>query len=314
MHMNDMRDPFHEGERHVQERTGEREAALRNGVIVGTVIPSRALPFIAQQRMLALGSVDEEGAVWASVWFGARGFVSSPDGGSVVIERTLADPGHDDVAWSNLRVGVDVALLAIDLESRRRLRINGVVRALDEERVEVSVREAYPNCPKYIQRRQVRGYTGARPDAEPAVRGVALDDVRSRLIERADTLFVASRHPARGLDVSHRGGEPGFARVVGANRLRIPDYHGNSMFNTIGNLMVDDRAGLLFLDFEGGRLLQLTGTAAVRFDVEEDPRQPTGGTGRYWDFHVARWADRPATTRFAWESLDASPYNPGARV
>lgn len=310
-----MRDPFHEGERHAQERTGEREAALRNGVIVGAVIPSRALPFIAQQRMLALGSVDERGAVWASVLFGERGFVFSADGGSVVIERTRIDPGGDDAAWSNLRVGVDVGLLAIELGSRRRLRINGVVSALDEERVEVSVREAYPNCPKYIQRRHVHEPTGARPaEYEPAVRGVALDDVRSRLIERADTLFVASRHPTRGLDVSHRGGDPGFVRVVDANRLRIPDYHGNSMFNTMGNLMVDNRAGLIFLDFEGGRLLQLTGTAAVHFDVEEDPRQPTGGTGRYWDFHAARWVELPATTRFAWEFLDASPFNPGARV
>lgn len=309
------RDPFHEGERFVQERTGEREGALRNGVIVGGVIPSRALPFIAEQRMLALGSVDERGGLWASVLFGARGFVSSPDGGSVVIERTLADPGHDDVAWSNLRVGVDVGLLAIDLNSRRRLRINGVVSALDDEGVEVSVREAYPNCPKYIQRRDVREHTDARPaEPQPAVRGVALDDLRSQLIERADTLFVASRHPTRGLDVSHRGGEAGFVRVLDPDRLRIPDYRGNSMFNTLGNLMVDDRAGLLFLDFEGGRLLQLTGTTAVHFDVEEDPRQPTGGTGRYWDFHVACWVELAAAGRFAWEFVDASPYNPGVRA
>jgi predicted pyridoxine 5'-phosphate oxidase superfamily flavin-nucleotide-binding protein len=305
------RDPFHEGERYVQARTGEREVALRNGGLVGEAIPARAIPFLAQQRMLAIGSADEQGAVSASVLFGARGLASSPDGRSVVIDRTRIDVSLDDPTWSNLRVGVDVGLLAIELGSRRRLRVNGVVRSLDGERVEVSVREAYPNCPKYIQRRHLREEPGARPaDPPPRASGVSLDGVRSLVVERADTLFVASRHPTRGVDVSHRGGAPGFVRVLDPRRLRIPDYPGNSMFNTLGNFVVDDHAGLVFLDFDGAGLLQMTGTVAVRFDEAEDPRQPTGGSGRYWEFHVARWLELPVATHLAWEFLDYSPHNP----
>jgi uncharacterized protein len=305
------RDPFHAGERAVQERTGERETALRVGAIVDAVIPPRAIPFLAEQRMLAIGGVDAEGAVSASVLFGARGFVSSPDGRSVVLDRDRVDASGDDPAWRDLRVGGDVALLAIELGSRRRLRINGVVSGLDARRVEVRVREAYPNCPKYIQRRDLRDAPDARPaDPRPPASGVALDEVRSRVVERADTLFVASRHPTRGADVSHRGGAPGFVRVVDPGRLRIPDYRGNSMFNTLGNFAVDDRAALVVLDLDRGGLLHMTGTAAAHFDQAEDPRQPTGGTGRYWDFHVARWRESPAVPHLAWELLDRSPHNP----
>jgi hypothetical protein len=305
--------PFHEGERYVQERSGEREIAVRNGAILNDAIPARAIPFLAQQRLLAVGSVDEQGAVSASVLFGARGLATSPDGRAVVLDRARIDASRYDPVWRNLRVGADVALLAIELGTRRRLRINGVVSGLDERRVEVSVRVSYPNCPKYIQRRHLREAPGAQSaDAQPPARGVALDDVRSHIVERADTLFVASRHPTRGVDVSHRGGAPGFVRVLDPTHLRIPDYQGNSMFNTLGNFVVDDHAGLVFLDFDGGSLLQLTGTAAVRFDEEEDPRQPTGGSGRYWDFHVARWLELPVRAPFGWELLDFSPHNPSA--
>lgn len=304
-------DPFHEGERYVQERSGEQEAALRNGGIVGDVIPSRAIPFLAQQRMLAIGTVDEHGAVWASVLFGARGVASSPDGTSVIIDRTRIDANRDDPVWSNLHPGAAVALLAIELASRRRLRINGVVAALDACRVEVSVREAYPNCPKYIQRRHLRDDPVApRVDPRPRATGVALDEARSLVVTRADTFFVASRHATRGVDVSHRGGAPGFVRVLDPSHLRIPDYRGNSMFNTLGNLVVDDHAGLVFLDFDRGGILQMTGAAVVRFEEADDPRQPTGGSGRYWDFHIARWLELPVVAPVMWEFLDASPYNP----
>jgi predicted pyridoxine 5'-phosphate oxidase superfamily flavin-nucleotide-binding protein len=309
------RNPFHDGETYVQERAGEREMALRNGAIVGETIPSRAIPFLAQQRMLALGSVDEHGTVWASVLFGAQGFVSSSDSRSVVLDRTRIDASDNDPLWRNLHVGADVGLLAIELGSRRRLRINGLVNRVDDRLVEVSIREAYPNCPKYIQRRHIREAGGTRAvDAQAPAWGIALDDARSRIVERADTLFVASRHPTRGVDVSHRGGAPGFVRVIDSTRLRIPDYRGNSMFNTFGNFVVDDRAGLVILDFERGSLLQMTGTADVRFDEEEDPSQPTGGTGRYWDFQVACWLELPVVTPIACELMEFSPYNPNPMV
>lgn len=304
-------DPFHEGERYTQERAGEREVAVRNGSIVAKAIQARAIPFLAQQRMLAIASVDEHGAASASVLFGVPAFAHSPDGVSVVLDRTRIHANPDDPLWNNLRPGVPVGLLAIELDSRRRLRINGVVSTLDAARIEISVREAYPNCPKYIQRRHLHYDRRVdRSESQPHATGVSLDEVRSLVIERTDTLFVASQHPTRGLDASHRGGMPGFVRVLDPRRLRIPDYRGNGMFNTLGNFTVDGRAGLVFVDFDRGILLQMTGTAAVHFDEAEDPRQPTGGTGRYWDFHVDRWLESAIPTTLASEFLDYSVHNP----
>ena len=86
---------------------------------------------------------------------------------------------------------------------------------------------------------------------------------------QADTFFVASyvdhEDGDRAVDVSHRGGRPGFVRVEG-NRLTIPDYAGNLHFNTLGNLISNPRAGLLFVDFEQGNVLQVQGRAEVILD------------------------------------------------
>ena len=305
------RQSYHEGERYVQERAGEHDSALRLEGFAADAIPARAMSFLAEQRMLAIGSADEHGSVFASVIFGAPGLASSADGRSLRLDRTRIDV-HDDPLWRNLRVGVDVGLLAIELASRRRLRINGVVSHIDPARIDVDVHEAYPNCPKYIQRRIPLDARGLRSSFErPRIEGIALDDARTRLIERADTLFVASRHRERGMDVSHRGGAPGFVRAVNATRIRIPDYRGNSMFNTLGNFAVDDRAGVVFVDFEGGTLLQMTGTATLQFAQPDDARQPTGGTGRYWDFDVERWLEVAIRAPIAWQLLERSPHNPG---
>ncbi|HEY3516031.1 MAG TPA: pyridoxamine 5'-phosphate oxidase family protein [Gammaproteobacteria bacterium] len=300
---------YHEGERYVQERAGERDSALRLEGFAAGPIPIRAMPFLAEQQMLAIGSVDEHGTVFASVVFGAPGLASSVDGQSLRLDRTRIVV-HDDPLWKHLRVGADVGLLAIELSSRRRLRINGVVSHIDPARIDVAVHEAYPNCPKYIQRRTPLDAPDAVRELRAATHGIELDDARTRSIERADTLFVASRHPERGLDVSHRGGAPGFVRVVTPACIRIPDYRGNSMFNTLGNFAVDDRAGIVVMDFEGGTLLQMTGTAALQFDQPDDARQPTGGTGRYWDFNVERWLEVPIRAPIAWQLVERSPHNP----
>ena len=303
-------DPFHEGERSMQERAGERDAAVRNGGLIADVIPHRAIPFLVAQQMLVVGSIDEAGGPLASVVFGAAGMMSSPDGRSVIIDRTRIETNRDDALWNNVRIGADVGLLAIELASRRRLRINGVVRDLDDRRIGLTVHQAYPNCPKYIQRREMRDGRARPLEVRQGMDGSSLDASRSELVGQADTFFVASRHPTRGVDVSHRGGEPGFVRVLDPTRLRVPDYRGNGMFNTLGNFTVDDRASLVFMDFARGSLLQMTGTVALQFDEPEDPRQPTGGSARYWDFRVVRWRELPVMTNMTWERLDSSPYNP----
>jgi hypothetical protein len=209
--------------------------------------------------------------------------------------------------FSNLKRAAPLGMIFIDLTTRRRLRINGTVTALDDVAMQVAVDEAFPNCPKYIQRREI-----VEVNQEPLVttieQGVGLDETRTEWIRNADTLFVASSHPDGRIDASHRGGDPGFVRCSD-DALLIPDYAGNSMFNTFGNFALDSRAGVTFLDFERGQQLQLTGEAEIRFDVESD-RELTGGTGRWWAFRPRRWITSPWNQTLAWRFLDASRFNP----
>jgi predicted pyridoxine 5'-phosphate oxidase superfamily flavin-nucleotide-binding protein len=302
------KDVFHEGEIAVQERAGERGMAVRTGAMVRETVMEAALPFLAQQRTVAIAAEGSDGRLRASLWLGRPGFVASPDGRAVTITRALQRMGGGDPVLAHLREGGNVGLLAIDLGSRRRLRINGRVSVITTDAIAIDVRESFPNCPKYIQRRRLHEETGARAPGSDAT-GVALDGPRRALIERADTLFVASHHPVRGADVSHRGGAQGFVRVVGSRTLRIPDYPGNSLFQTLGNFEVDGRAGVVVVDFGGGRLLSMTGQATLSFGAE-DPQHPTGGTGRYWELAVEEWLEHAMPAAYRWERLDPSPFNP----
>lgn len=305
--MNDS-NPFHDGERAVQRRAGEVFMADRNGAMVASTVVGAARPFVESQFMVVVGSVDGQDRLWTSVLYGRPGFAHSPGGDTVRIDVPHGARDGADPLWAGLRTGAALALLFIDLGARRRYRVNGTVRAVDDGGFEIAVREAFPNCPKYIQRRRLRALDEAPLPAQSASGSVLAGSVAA-MVNAADTLFVASRHPQAGLDVSHRGGDRGFAKIVDSATLRIPDYAGNSLFNTLGNFAVDPHAGVSIPDFEGGRLLQLTGTATLRWNdggAEDD----TGGTGRSWDFRIHHWVLRDAMQRATWDYIDASPYNP----
>ena len=276
--------PFHEGELEAQRRAGETAAAARNGRAIGDEIMPGALKFVAEQRLAAVASIDPGGDVWASLLFGESGFLSPPDARHVEIDLAKVHVDAGDPLWSNLHGDPRIGMLLIEFETRRRLRINGRAAWARPDLLRLTVEEAYPNCPQYIRRRHphvaTRGAQALPADGDRT--GIALRPDHVCRISAAETLFVASAHATRGADVSHRGGTPGFVSVLDDRTLRVPDYAGNGMFNTLGNLALDPRAGIVVPDFEGGRTLQLVGQAVIRWD---------GGGGRSWDFHVKQWRE-----------------------
>lgn len=282
-------DPFHEGEQEAQRRAGQAALAERTGSMIADRINDGARRFLEQQAWLVAARAGGDGAPWASILFGEVGFVNAPDQAQVVIDLQRVARTAGDPFWTGLRAETDLGLLAIDLATRRRLRIN--VRVVEVgASLRGVVREAYPNCPKYITPRQL--CEGGAPARDLACHhGETLDASRTALVRRADTALVASYHPARGADASHRGGPPGFVEVIDEATLRIPDYPGNGMYNTLGNLLVAPSAGLTFVDFAERRVLQITGRARVVFGVAD-----AGGpadTGRFWELSIHRWMDAP---------------------
>lgn len=269
--------PFHAGEQAVQSMLGVRAAiepwARR---VVRPCLPQQHRDFYEQLPFVVAAARDREGRPWATLLTGLPGFLQSPDEKHLRIAASL--PAGDALTGS-LQAGAELGLLGIDLETRRRNRVNGRLAAVDDGALEFEVGQAFGNCPQYITVRAWRHITP--PAAVPAaVRGKELDENAIARIAAADTFFIATGYrgdddnAAYGMDASHRGGAAGFVEVPDTRRLVFPDYAGNNHFNTIGNLIRDPRVGLLFVDFETGGLLQISGTAKVDFGPQDVARYP----------------------------------------
>ncbi len=316
------RDPFHEGEHRVQELLDEAVEARRNGRMISDEIQRGLLKYVEEQPLAVLASRDADGDPRATIVTGTPGFLTAPDTRTVDIDLTVGAIADSEPFLQDIERRPEAGILVIDLETRRRLRINGRIRRTGDRRYRLEVEESYPNCPKYIQVRRPAG-TGSTGDpgdpgnaatspesASAASRsGVTPEPHQRRWIRSADTFFVASGHPERGIDASHRGGEPGFVRFLDERTLRIPDYDGNHMYNTLGNFFALPRAGLAFPDFAGDRMRQLQGSAELRLH-QEDPAGETGGTNRYWDFTIDRWREAPVDLSAVREAVESSPFNP----
>jgi predicted pyridoxine 5'-phosphate oxidase superfamily flavin-nucleotide-binding protein len=301
---------YHEGELTVQQRAKETRKAQMAAQAIHECIPDGALGFAARQPMVVLGSVAGDGGVWASVLFGAPGFLQARDPYSLTLDASQSRSSDDDPLWENVRSSANVGMLVIELASRRRLRINGRMSALRENCYRIDVAAAYPNCPKYIQRRHWKFATSERGLGNAATqRGVGLDEAQIARVTTADTFFVASAHPQRGVDASHRGGKPGFVRVLSPRTLCIPDYTGNGMFNTLGNFAVYPRAGLAFVDFAEGCVLQLSGRPTILWN-SDDADEAGGRAPRFWQLEIDQWQVTRAPLRLDWEFLDYSPFIP----
>lgn len=305
-----MTNTFHDGEKKIQEMAGEQSAANSNGRMIASSIIRGAINFIEKQSMVILSTVDENQNVWTSIMIGDYGFVKVLDSETLSIDLDKVHSDQDDVFYENVKANPAVGTLFIELSTRRRFRINGSATVANGT-IEIAVAESYPNCPQYIQQRLI-----SRPEAFDSVQasrfeGNTLTTELMEWIKTADTIFVGSQSNEGRMDASHRGGNPGFVKIVDDNTIRIPDYKGNGLFNTLGNISQNPNTGLLLVDFEGKRTLQLIGTAQVFFDQSSGGDvSKAGDTGRYWDFKVSAWILTVDHHQVDWEFMSYSPYNP----
>lgn len=293
--------PFHRGEQKVQERLGVRDIEDWARKVVRAYLPDQHRDFHTSLPFLVAAARDEQGQPWATLLTGPEGFITSPDPQSLVINtKPLAGEPLENVFES----GVDIGLLGIELADRRRNRVNGRLSGVGEKGLTFSVGQSFGNCPQYIRERGWRRVEGEAIGAP--MRGKELSVSQNAWIASADTFFIASGHrgegdsPSYGMDASHRGGEAGFVQVVSNTRLQFPDYAGNNHYNTIGNLVMDPRAGFLFVDFETGGLLQLTGRATIDWDSEAVAEIP--GARRLVIFEIEEVIELPAAVPLRWDA------------
>ncbi|MEL6835531.1 MAG: pyridoxamine 5'-phosphate oxidase family protein [Bacteroidota bacterium] len=305
--MNDT--PFHAGEQAVQALAGESQIAQRVGQMLQPEIGVQAIPFLQQQPMVVIASPDTNGHIWASLLVGDVGFVEVFSTQSLVLHEDQLQSADTDILYENLKGNPRVGLLFHEMEHRRRYRVNGQAVRKDGQ-IQINVEEAYVNCPKYIQKRT----TTRREEIQAPVRvsrGQVLGALELDWIRQADTFFLATQSLAGKADASHRGGKAGFVEILDNGQLRIPDYPGNSLFNSLGNIHENPKAGLLFVDFEQGNVLQLTGKATLSFGQNAaDDLAKTGDTGRFWLFETTEWIRTDHHHQKQWDWVDYSPFNP----
>ncbi|MBD2107621.1 pyridoxamine 5'-phosphate oxidase family protein [Nodosilinea sp. FACHB-13] len=302
--------PFHVGELAIQTRLGVQERMDRQGRrIIRNYLPDQHREFFAQLSYILVGTVASDGQPWASILVGKPGFITSPDRHTLHIAAhpLFADPLH-----TTLVVGADIGLLGIELHTRRRNRLNGTITAIQPEGFTVAVGQSFGNCPQYIQARRfdLQSFDAATSKSVHAL--TVLGAAEKALIAAADTFFIATAYQdaaagsASGVDVSHRGGKPGFVRMDDSQTLTIPDFLGNFHFNTFGNLELNPHAGLIFIDFDRGDLLYLTGTAEVIWDGPEVVTYE--GAERLLRFYVKQGYRVEGSLPLAWLTPELSPF------
>lgn len=293
---------YHSGELAVQRRLGQEAIATRVGRMIRTEVPTAAATFLAEQPMIVITAADDEGRAWTSLISGPPGFVHADDPRTIIVE---ALPAPGDPLRDALRSRRQIGMIAIQPQTRRRMRINGIAEPAGPG-LRIHPEQVYSNCPKYISRRHI---AEVRPTPERPVvhHGEALTERQQALITNADAFFVGSADAAGKADASHRGGNPGFLQVLSPRRLRWPDYRGNSMFMTMGNIEANPRCGLLVVDWSSGSTVQLTGTTEINWDEAD----PDAGAQCSVDFTVGEVVELTQVSPLRWSTAELSPANPG---
>ena len=303
-----MKSKFHSGELEVQARAGVLDTAKRVAGVMLSTIPPVAQEFLMHQRMVVLSTVDATGRVWASVLTGGPGFLEASNEHTLRID---AAPVSGDPLVDNLETGREIGVLVIELSTRRRMKLKGKAELAEKNIICVHAERVYALCPKYIQAREVISRIDDSDNKHDKQHTTELNEKQRNWVEQADTFFIASFHPETGADASHRGGHPGFVRVVNAAKIVFPDYSGNKMFNTLGNITANPNAGLLFIDFENGSTLQVTGQARIIWD--QDRVGGFTGAERLVEFEIGQVIEIANAVPLRWKFLGYSPFNPGKR-
>lgn len=291
------------GESEAHRRAGLQDQAELSRGAIGATVPPVAAAFLSQQRAVYVGATDAAGRTWATALSGPAGFVRAEADDRL---RLAAHPAAGDPLADVLAHPSRVGMIAFEPATRRRMRLNGLMRP-DGDGLSMSLHQVYANCPKYIQKRTVDADLADTRDEPPvATTTKVLSESQQQWIRTADTFFIATRSREGDTDCSHRGGNPGFIQVASETEIRFPDYVGNAMLMTLGNLLEDPRAGLLLIDWTSGDLLHLSGAATIAWA----PAADLPGSQRTVTFQLDTAIEQPQALPLRWSEPSSSTFNP----
>lgn len=315
--------PWHEGEEKVQRLL---HVPQRDNPTTPYLSPGAG--FLVQQApLLALGTLDFEGRPWSTVWGGTEGF-AAPVAESSIGLRTQIDTKYDPVAqallgnWddhSDNYLGKMVSGLAIDLEHRRRVKLYGRMESgsmshadSGQAQLVVHIEESMGNCPKYLNKKHI---VPAKPEPTLISDQPQLIPAAVELLARADTMFVSSSRGTINMDTNIRGGPPGFVRVQSNESsgavLIYPEYSGNRLYQTLGNLHITPLAGYVVPDFENGNVLYLTGRTELLVGKAASAVLPRSNLAVRVTIDAALFVQNGLA--FRGKTGEPSPYNPNVR-
>ena len=302
---------FHEGELRLQNQVGSRKQIdVMTEHLMKDYMPDQHREFFEGLEYIFLGTIDENGLPHSAILTGPPKFASSPKPEMLVVQT---GPRAHQPGFSNLAIGQPVGVLGLDLSNRRRNRMHGKISALDDTSLTITVVQSYGNCPKYVSLRNIYERSLPAISSPGPVRDTLSTDEMS-LIKASDTFFIASYvqdgsgAAYEGVDVNHRGGAPGFVRVDSPTQITVPDYKGNNLFNTFGNLLLNPDAGVLFVNFETGDQLHFQGTANLIEGAEHVSAFP--GALRLLQIQIKHVTFTKAATPLRWRFIESSPCNP----
>lgn len=300
---------FHAGELKLQDKYNIKHDPFLVERLLKNHIVDRLIPFIEHQSTLIISTLDNENNIWTSMLVGAEGFIKVVESTKIHIRLDYLKTTKNEILFKNITSSSKIGVLFIDTVTRSRYRLNGTASLLSDK-IEITIAEAYPNCPKYIQQRVPVFSEENTSLGLEETKGTLLNELHRKWIRTADTFFLGSRNAAGNMDASHRGGATGFIELLKDDTLKIPDYIGNNLFNTLGNFVEVPNAGLLFVDFEKGNSLQLTGETELILDQGKNvDLQKTMGTGRYWLFRPKQWIQTEFHNKIDWKLISFSPFN-----
>ena len=268
---------YHEGEHFIQELMGVREQSNSLSSMIQNEIPLVAAQFLRGLNFCVMTfSLDNQALfsytptskeLVSCVVYGLNTFIEVKNNNEIFIDLHKKSFIPSSIMDA---ISINVGLLGLDFENRMRIRVNGKGKILNNQ-LQLTVNEVYSNCPKYIHNRKIVDVIEF--DKKAYVQEyVELNHECKKLIANSNTFFISSYHMKKGADISHKGGDKGFLKVLSSTQLEFEDYPGNNMYNSLGNIYTNPHVSVLIIDFESNDILHIKGKAKITNNEENEKR------------------------------------------